>query len=55
MATAMFVFSYLDVLSLKNSRFGEFVDGIHPIELEIKDTTRSASCLDLYLEIDSDG
>ena len=37
--------------------FGEFVDRIYPIELEIKDTTdmdRSASYLDLHLEIDSE-
>jgi hypothetical protein len=48
----------VDVLSLNNSRFGDFVDHIYPIELEIKDTTdtdRSASCLDLHLEIDSEG
>jgi hypothetical protein len=35
-----------DVLSLNNSRLGDFVDRIYPIELEIKDTTdidRSAS------------
>ena len=40
------------------SRFGDFVDRIYPIELEIKDTTdtdRSASYLDLHLDIDSDG
>jgi hypothetical protein len=39
-----------------NSRFGDFVDRIYPIELEIKDTTdtdRSVSYLDLHLEIDS--
>ena len=31
---------YIDgVLSLNNSRFGDFVDRIYPIELEIKDTT----------------
>ena len=44
-----------DVLSLNNSRFGDFVDRIYPIEFEIKDTTdtdRSASYLDLHLEID---
>jgi hypothetical protein len=38
--------------------FGEFVDRIYPVELEIKDTTdmdRSASYLDLHLEIDSEG
>jgi len=44
-----FMFRYIDnVLSLNNSRFGDFVDGIYPIELEIKDTTdtdRSASYL----------
>ena len=37
--------------------FGDFVDLIYPIELEIKETTdtdRSASYLDLLLEIDSD-
>ena len=47
-----------DVLSLNNSRFDDFVDRIYPIELEIKDTTdtdRSASYLDLHLEIDSEG
>jgi hypothetical protein len=26
-----------DALSLNNSKFGDFVDRIHPIELEIKD------------------
>jgi hypothetical protein len=38
--------------------FGDFVDRIYPSELEIKDTTdtdRSASYLDLHLEIDSEG
>ena len=47
-----------DVLSLNNSRFGDFVDRIYPIELEINDTTdtdRSASYLDLHLDIDSEG
>ena len=54
-----FMFRYIDdVLSLNNSRFCDFVDRIYPIELEIKDTTdtdRSASYLDLHLEIDSEG
>jgi hypothetical protein len=54
-----FAFRYIDdVLSLNNSRFGDFVDRIYPIELEIKDTTHtdtSASYLDLHLEIDSEG
>ena len=47
-----------DVLSLNNSRFDDLVDRIYPIELEIKDTTdtdRSASYLDLHLEIESQG
>ena len=50
---------YRYVLLLNNSRFGDFVDRIpvYPIELEIKDTTdtdRSASYLDLHLEIDTE-
>ena len=42
-----------DALSLNNSRFGEFINWIYPIKLEVKDTTdtdRSASYLDLHLE-----
>jgi hypothetical protein len=38
--------------------FGDFVDRIYPIELEIKDTTHtytSASYLDLHLELDGEG
>ena len=55
-----FTFSYIDddVLSLNNSRFGNFVDCTYPIELEIKDTTdaaMSASYLDLHLKINSEG
>ena len=54
-----FTFRYIDdVLSLNNSKFGEYVDRIYPSELEIKDTTetiRSASYLDLHLEIDNNG
>ena len=54
-----FTFRYIDdVLSLNNSKFGDFVDRIYPIELEIKDTTdtdKSASYLDRHLEIDSEG
>ena len=57
--TSNFTFRYIDdVLSLNNSKFGEFADRIYPIELEIKDTTDtdiSASYLDLHLEIDSEG
>jgi hypothetical protein len=47
-----------DVLSLNNSRFGDFVDHIYSIEPETKgttDTDRSVSCLDLCLKIDSEG
>jgi hypothetical protein len=54
-----FTFCYIyDVLSLNNSRFGDFVDRIYPIELNIKDITdtdRCASYLDVHLEIDSEG
>ena len=54
-----FTFCYInDVHSQNNSEFGDFVDRIHPIELEIKDTTdtaKSASYLDLHLEIDTEG
>ena len=53
------MFCYIDdVLSLTNSRFGDFVDRIYPIEREIKDTAdtdRSTSYLDLHLKIDSEG
>ena len=54
-----FTFHYIDhVLSLNNSRLGDFVDRICPIKLEIKDTTdtdRTVSYLDLHFEIDTDG
>ena len=43
-----------DVLSLNNSRFGDFVVCIYPIELEIKDSTdtdRSASYLDIHSSV----
>jgi hypothetical protein len=54
-----FTFRYIDdVLSLSNSRFGDFVDRIYLIEFEIKNTTdtdRSASYIDLHLVIDSRG
>ena len=49
-----FTFRYIDVLSLNDSRFGDFVDRIYPIELEIKDTHRYRNP-DLHLEIDSEG
>ena len=51
-----FTFRYIDdVLSLNNSRFGDFVDGIYPIELDTTDTDTSSSYLDLHLKIDSEG
>jgi hypothetical protein len=38
------MFRYIDdVLSLNNSRFGDFVDHIYPIEYAIKDTTDTDS------------
>ena len=43
-----FTFRYIDdVLSLNNSRFGDFVDRIYPNELEIKDITDTdrSACL----------
>ena len=53
-----FTFRYIyDVLSLSNSMFGDCVDPIYLIDLDIKDTTDtdiSASYLDLHLEIDSE-
>jgi hypothetical protein len=45
-----------DVLSLKNSRFGDYLHHSYPNELEVNDTTdtqKSASYLDLHLEIDN--
>ena len=41
-----FTFSYIDdVLSLNNTKFGDYVERIYPIELEIKDTTDTALSL----------
>ena len=52
-------FRYIDdVQSLNNPSFGDYVHRIYPKELEIKDTTdtvKSASYLDLHLEIDERG
>jgi len=54
-----FTFRYIDdVLSLNNPTFSEHLDQIYPSELEIKETTdskKSASYLDLFLEIDQEG
>jgi hypothetical protein len=44
-----------DVLSLKNSRFGDYLQFIYPNELEVKDTTDTqkfaVSYLDIHVEI----
>jgi hypothetical protein len=49
-----YIYRYIDdVLSINNSRFAEFLPLIYPPELEVKETTdtaSSASFLDLYLE-----
>ena len=54
-----FTYRYIDdVLSINNSRFAEFLPLIYPPELEVKETTdtaSSASFLDLYLEFDHSG
>ena len=51
-----FTYKFIDdVLSINNSRFAEFLPLIYPPELEVKDTTYTASFasfLDLYLEFD---
>ena len=53
------MFSYIDdVISVNNSKLGDFVDSIYLIESEIKDvadTARSASYPDLHLVGDSGG
>ena len=52
-----FTFHYIDNLVSLN-RFGDFVDRMYPIELEIKDTTdtyRFALYFSLHREIDSEG
>ena len=54
-----FTYRYIDdVLSINNPRFTEFLPLIYVPELEIKETTdtaSSASFLDLYLEFDDSG
>ena len=51
-----FNFRYIDdVMSLKNTKFAEYLEFIYPRELEIKETTETAassSYLDCYLYID---
>ena len=54
-----FTYRYIDdALSINNPRFAEFLPLIYPSELEIKETTdtaSSASILDIYLEFDDSG
>jgi hypothetical protein len=54
-----FTYRYIDdILSINNSRFAEFLPLIYPPELEVKETTdtaSSASFLALYLEFDDSG
>ena len=51
-----FTYRYIDdVLSLKNTKFAEYLEFIYPRELQIKETTETAvfsSYLDCYLYID---
>ena len=58
-STFNLTFRYIDdVISINNSRFSNYLSMIHPPELEIKETTEtasSASYLDIYLEFDSNG
>ena len=47
-----------DVLSINNSKFGDYLNDIYPPELEINDirnTSKSASYLDFYLEMKNGG
>ena len=49
-----FTYRYIDdVLSINNPKFGDYIDFIYPVELEIKDTTDAdhhASYLDLLMK-----
>ena len=52
-----FTYRYIDdVLSINNPKFGDYINIIYPVELEIKDTTDAdhhASYLDLLLKYDN--
>ena len=51
-----FTYRYIDVFSLKNTTFAEYLEFIYACELEIKKTTETAassSYLDCYLYIDN--
>jgi hypothetical protein len=45
----------IDVPSLNNSKFSDYVDRIYSIDLEIKDTTDVIFFIYLHLEIDNVG
>jgi hypothetical protein len=45
----------IDVPSLNNSKFSDYVDRIYSIDLEIKDTTDVIFFIHLHLEIDNVG
>ena len=55
--TFCFTYKYIeDVLSIINPKFGNYINIIYPVELEIKDTTdvdHHASYLDLLLKYDN--
>jgi hypothetical protein len=48
-------FRYIDVLSINKHNFHNYVHLMCPDELEIKDTTESASYLDILLSVDTGG
>jgi len=52
-------FHYIDdVLSLNNSRFGDYLHRIYPNELKVKDNSNTQKCafyFDLHIEIDNGG
>ena len=52
-----FTYMYIDgVMSINNPKFGDYVNIIYPVELEMKDTTDAdnhASYLDLLLKYDN--
>ena len=53
-----FIFHIIDVLSINNPEFENYLNQMYPVELLIKDTTESttsASYLDLVLSIGRDG
>ena len=53
-----FTYIYIDVFSLNDHKFSDYVYDIYPAELEIKETTDDqyrSSFLELLLEIDKDG